>query len=622
MEEDKKLFKFFTSNILNIDPVYWIENNLTLDGKPFRLNGNGFKPFADIYRYIGLKSLEPNSKPVVIVKGRQVGATTMAAALELYFMCCGLYGKNNKPPIRLAHCFPQLELAFRYTKTKLNVMVSSAVPGHDPEKPNKKVSVIEALLDTSVPSNDSLQYKQFKGGNHLFIESLGVTGDRLRGMTIDGIMCDEVQDMRWQAIGQSLKILTASQYGARGSGIQVYFGTPKQKGSDYWKLWNSSTQQYYYLGCEKCNEFFQLYTPGTNEWEKIWIEKFVVKCTHCGHEQDKIAAAERGKWIASNPDAPYIGYHINQLYIPYFSKEKVLSEKPENNPINTERIYQNEVLGEFYSGDASPLTPDDIDKNCADYQRKFSASILPSEERKIYLGCDWGLKADLEQLSEGESSTLKSQGKSYSCAVVLSVDGPNKLSIQYATRLKRNNLEEKKKIVEEMFRKYSINLAVGDIGYANDLTELLQKEYGPRFLASQSASQVNGKARFKEDFFPHTILFEKDYHIEELISWIKKGWIRFPYGDFEKIGWLIDHCCSMELKPKIDRSGDVGTMYKKGPTPNDGFMALLNAFLAYKYEITNGFKISNPNNMCVPTVSKQIPAIAAYIPGLNPWKKK
>ena len=84
------LFEQLREGLLAIDPVAFCEKYLTLDGKPFRLNGNGYKPFADIYRYIGIKALEKDSKPVVLVKGRQVGATTMAAALELFFMTSGM----------------------------------------------------------------------------------------------------------------------------------------------------------------------------------------------------------------------------------------------------------------------------------------------------------------------------------------------------------------------------------------------------------------------------------------------------------------------------------------------------------------------------------------------------
>ena len=64
------------------------------------------------------------------------------------------------------------------------------------------------------------------------------------------------------------------------------------------RMWQTSSQQYYYLGCEGCKEHFPLYTPGSDDWEDIWIHTKIVKCPKCGHEQDKLAAQERGKWVA------------------------------------------------------------------------------------------------------------------------------------------------------------------------------------------------------------------------------------------------------------------------------------------------------------------------------------
>ena len=50
----------------------------------------------------------------------------------------------------------------------------------------------------------------------------------------------------------------------------------------------------------------------------------------------------------------------------------------------------------------------------------------------------------------------------------------------------------------------------------------------------------------------------------------------------------------MEIKPAISRGGDPSLHYVKGGTPNDGFMALLNAYIAYKFLITKGFSSNNP----------------------------
>lgn len=613
MNQDETFYKM-RQGLLYLDPVYWIEQNLTLDGLPFRLNGNGYKPLVDIYRHIGVKALERSSKPVLISKARQVGMTTAAAALELYFMASGLFGTSGRPPIRIMHAFPQLELAYAYTKTKLNSMISGANPTKTVKKGRAK-SVVEMALDQDVSGNDSLHFKQFSNGNHLWVDSTGLTADRIRGRTVDGLFFDEVQDMRAEAIANAKKILSQAKYGQVAEGLQVYFGTPKQAGSAFWEMWKDSNQQFYYLGCEKCKDFFPLYTAGNNDWEKIWLHGFIVKCTKCEHEQNKIEAAERGKWVVTgNPDADYVGFHLNQLYNPVFSKEAILKEKPENSAVNTERAYQNEVLGEFFAGSSSPITAEELSEKCADIGRKFTRSISHAEPRRVYLGLDWGQKVDLDQMAVGEGGP-RTVGQSYSVAVILTADNPNILSIEYATKLKQNDLSYKKEIVEELFRTYRVNQAVGDIGYANDLCGILQHEYGERFLASRAVSQIKNHIKYEEAIFPKEVMFERDYYIAMLYDFMKQGKIRFPFGNYEQISFMIAQICGMEIKPSKDKYGEVKTRYVKGRIPNDAMMALLNAFLAWRFDLTSGFKVQDTVDLIKNYKNKkQIPAITGYFP--------
>jgi len=606
------IFEQFKNNISNIDPVYWCEKYLTLDGKPFKISKGGYKPFTDMYRYIGIKSLEKNSRHCVVLKGRQIGLTTAIANLSLFLVASNQFGINGRPPMRLMHAFPSLIHVFRYAKTKLNPTIATSIVDGDVKPGKKKVSYIESKLDKESASNDSLQYKQFINGNYLQIESTGLDGSRLRGGTLDGLFFDEIQDMSGIAIQNSLKLLNQSQYGQSGKGIAVFFGTPKQKGSYFWNMWNDSSQQYYHLGCEKCGEYFPLYAPGTN-WEKVWLYGYIVKCEHCGYEQNKLEAAERGKWIVhGNPDAKFTGFHLNQLYMPNFTKETILGEKPENNPNTGEITWQNEVLGEFYAGDAKPISSDEIRELCADVGRKFKSCITIKDNKKVYAGFDWGSK----QVSNG-SENSQTTGQSYSCGVILSEEA-NILSIEYATMLKRNNFTEKKEIVEQMLRQYSVKLAIGDIGYANDLSEHLQNTYGDRFLASRATHQLRGHFKYCSDQFPKEIMFERDYLIAEMFDLMKRGLIRFPYGDYEKIEWLISHCCSMEIKTTANRVNEPVSRYIKGNSQNDGFMALMNAYLAYKFDKTNGFNMVGSGSLVMPdNKSGKILAVSGYIPRMR-----
>ena len=598
MGEEKELFNKLKEDLLSLDPVFWVEHYLTLEGKPFRLHGNGYKPMADIYRYVGIKSLEPNAKPLIICKGRQIGMTTMACALEMYFMGSGIFGVGNNSPIRIMHTFPQLELAAAYSAAKLNQMMSSSViMDNEIKKGSKPKSYMQSLLDLGSASNNNLHFKQFVNGNHLWVESIGLDADRIMGRTCDVIFVDEVQKTTGQAIGNALKILTTAKYGRPSKGVQVYFGTPRRKGSDFYKMWATSTQQYYYLGCEKCNKHFPLYTPGSDDWEKIWLHGFIVRCTHCNHEQDKRDAAERGKWVAikseADEDCKMIGFHINQLYMPTFTKEDILGEKPGNHPINNERVFQNEVMGEFYQGDSSPITVEEIRETCGEPERKFRARIEQEKDQIVVLGIDYGAKADLEQIANPDK--VKLGGQSYSTAVVLLAKGPGLLSIEFATKFRRNDMASKRGIIDQIMRQYSVTLAVGDIGFSQDFSTELQYSYGNRYLVSRAHNKVNDYVKFKPDAIPKEILFERDHYIGELYEQMKKGCIKFPLGDYEKVAWLIEHCASMDLDPSISKYGDHTIHYVKGSTPNDGFCALLNAYLAYKFIITKGFTNNNPH---------------------------
>lgn len=908
-----ELFYQFQDSLFRMDPVYFCAKYLKVDGKPLDLVGTGYKPFQDIYRYIGISAIEKNSKPIVMVKGRQVGATTMAAALECYFIGCGRFGTHGRSPMRMMHLFPTLSLAAAYTKDKLDPMIGQAAPVPGTLKKNGlPKSFMENIFDSGSPANDSMHFKKFMHGNQIWIESTGLDGDRIRGRmlnletelptpdqgfvklkdlkegdklfdengnvcnvtklhpidenpesyritfddgtiieacaehlwfinnlslvkntkfifehkdetlilqsflpknfnienipvkqstfsikdivkidplpmrcitvdspshlylvtrsyipthnTIDCAMFDECfphdqlidtnigkikigkvidlfnnnkaplintynentgifeyksitnawnrgkrkviqvqlnnrkikctpnhpflttkgwvkakdlvpgnivltssitdnvagtisvtsvtllnkevdvydievkdnhnfiacfarnvknntgvivhncQDMTDLAIGAATKVLAKANYGSTGQGLQVYFGTPKTKGGSYWEMWQNSSQQYFHLRCEKCGSYFPLYRPDTN-WEDVWIYGMTVRCTDCAHEQDKNEAVERGKWIPlNNPDeCDFVGYHFNQLYIPTFTRETVIKAKPDRSPINTERVYMNEVLGEFYDGEGGTITTEQIRTKCIDKNRKMVKYIHTDAGKRVYAGFDWGQRGALEQLS-GRGG----KKGSYSCAVILTVQD-NLFNVEFCTRLMKADPETKEGSVEEMFRRYNMTLAVGDIGDAYDLTHRMQRTYDERFLASRSQHKVIGHVKYMSDIWPKTIIFEKDYYIGELLGLLKEGRIKFPGGHYHKIEWLIEHCASMDIKVTKDKSGEPLKKYVKGSGANDGLMALLNAYLAWKFDVTQGFTIANPLHMKyeIATEASPVQAIIGYIPRMN-----
>ena len=339
-----------------------------------------------------------------------------------------------------------------------------------------------------------------------------------------------------------------------------------------------SDQRYYHLGCKNCKGTFPFYLPDDDRWTKIWVSGHTIKCPLCGTEQTKVESINLGKWVPSKKDAKFVGFHINQLYIPYFSKENILDLMPENNPAQTDRIWNNEVIGEFYSGYGMPITKADIYNLCRDADRRFSRKI-DGNKKATYLGIDWGGKND---------SKDDIGGQSYSCAVVLSVGIDGTLSIEHAHKLRKNNYEYKKDTVYEMYRRFGIQRGVSDWFFGQDVVHDLQLRYKDKFLGAQGSGSLVKPLKYREDEL--IITYNKDLMIEELFDLLRKGKIRFPWKSYENIEWLIDHCTSMEVKQRIVAGSPIKT-YVKGSSPNDGLMALMYAYMAYKFDITSGFSV-------------------------------
>jgi len=604
-KEQQDLFYDIKEKIQDMDPVYWCEKNLTIDGRPFRISDNGWKPFVDMYRYLGITAVSGEGKPVVFCKSRQVGGTSTGLFLELFLLASGKYGRKGKPPMRIMHAFPLLETAARYSKTKLSSTIATSRPVFTPKNKNKPVPFLETRLDSTIASKDSLSFKQFEGGSHLFIESTGLDGSRLRGLTLDVIFYDEVQLMREEAIGNTGKSLTAAQYGKNktSNGIEFYFGTPLGKQTPFHKMWLASSQQYFHLGCEECQRDFPLYTPGSNKWMEIWIDDdldendpdhgFIVKCPHCDHCQNKIEATKRGKWVAynKNENCKYVGFHLNQLFIPdkKNTRSYVLAQHYDNHPINSAKVWNTEVLGEFYDNDASPITYDEISTACGDRTFGFSQSAAPGQFQKVYLGLDWGDRID----TDSEDSKSASIGRSYTTAVILAED-KNQLKIIYCEKFKRTDPAYKTARIEALVRQYNVDLILADIGHGADMAFTLREKYGERFIACRGQGALTARYKYRTDLSVPEILFDHQYHLERSFSLLKKGLIRFPFMNYEYCGWLVHHCSSMEIKITQDRAGNYQQKYVKGSNPNDGFMALNYCLIGRHFLQTNGFKIVDP----------------------------
>jgi hypothetical protein len=607
----EKLFESLKKEISVLDPVAFAENHLTIDNKPFNMTDSGWKFMADVYRDVAAQATAPEAKPMVILKGRQVGATILAAVLSLYFTASGLYGTTpSKPPIRVLHAFPTLGIMSKYSKDKLASMIAKSQDGF--------VSSRSAYNDPElrrVTPEDTLTEKTFVGSNKLRVDSVGRDADRLRGLSQDVLLFDEVQDMNQGAIENALRVLTTAQYGPPTKGVQLYFGTPKQAGSYFWDLWQASDQRYYQLKCVECEHFFFLYTIGNDDWKDIWIEGHTVKCPECGLKQHKKAAIEGGKWVPTNPGPQkFIGYHMNVLLNPIFTKEAVMDYDPEENPTRSMRAWQNETLGNFFSTSNMTISLEDLKAMCLNPERTLAKRVRedaisplgePVASKTYCMGIDWGDKIEDEEDNRGQSFTV---------IVILSLDkNTGTFTVENAWKLPKNDFQYKVEVIQHLFRMFQIKMCVADYMWGADVVNHMQTvlNYGTRFLGCHNSGNVGSMLTYKPKELRVTV--HKDMMLDDIFSMFRKAKIKFPArGDsYDRIMWLLEHCASMEVTI-AKRYGSPVKKYIKGIGPNDGLMALMYAMIAHRFLATSGFKgVATPKR----GGGRPLP-VTAYVPGV------
>lgn len=612
LDAHEKMFRDLKREVAVLDPVAFAENYLTIDGRPFEMTGTGWKFMTDVYRDVAAQATSPDAKPMVILKGRQVGATVLAAVLSLYFTSSGLYGMGpDKPPIRVLHAFPTLGIMSKYAKDKLASMIAKSQNGYIASRSAYNDPELRKLTP-----EDTLTEKSFVGSNKLRIDSVGRDADRLRGLSQDVLLFDECQDMPQAAIENALRVLTTAQYGPPTRGVQLYFGTPKQAGSYFWELWQASDQRYYQLRCSDCGHYFFLYRIGDDSWREVWIEGHTVKCPECGFKQHKRDAIEGGRWMPTVPGpTQYIGYHMNVLLNPIFTKEAVEDYDPDVNPTRSIRAWQNETLGNFFSTTNMTISLDELKAAALNPERGLARRVRedgvnPFGEAitsKIYcMGIDWGDKIEDEE---------DDRGQSFTCIVILSYDRKSGgFTVENAWKLPRNDFEYKVEVIQHLFRMFKIRVCVADYMWGQDVVNHMQTAlgFGTRFLGCMNSGTVGSILTYKPKDLRVTV--NKDMMLDDVFSMLRKSKISFPAkGDsYDRIMWLLEHCASMEVTT-AKRHGSPVKKYIKGIGPNDGLMALMYALIAHRFITTSGFK-----GVTTPKKDGNRPApVLAFVPGVK-----
>lgn len=274
----------------------------------------------------------------------------------------------------------------------------------------------------------------------------------LEGKSPELCIIDEAQYQDIEHFGRVHQTMMATK------GKVKIFGIGGEAGSAYEKLWNETNQCEWYYDDPNWRERLQFDHNG------LVIEEYLKEVL-------------RGRWIPQNPNSEsFHGYHIPQTIfptIPLTIQDAI--EKHKTHPrfsIEYQKDtlkkseFNSHVMGDFYNSPHRPITKKMID-GCTDHYRY--QSLLKSDEIKnlkkifgkeitIAMGVDFG---------SGSSSVT-------AISILISWHKSDRIQVAHIEQRPPENQLGQAQYITELFKKYSCDIGVGDLGYGANQIKIIQ----------------------------------------------------------------------------------------------------------------------------------------------------
>jgi len=273
----------------------------------------------------------------------------------------------------------------------------------------------------------------------------------LEGKSPTLCILDEAQYQDIEYFGKIHQTMMATK------GKTKIFGIGGEGGSPYEKLWKETDQREWFYD--------------DHDWrEKLQFDKNGLML---GEYLNNILC---GKWIAQNNSEHFHGYHIPQTIFPTIPlTEHDSIEKYKIHPRfsieyqkNTlpESLFRSHVMGVFFNSPHRPVTKEMLLRCTAPY--RYLSLLKPQESRElkntfrdeitIAIGVDFG---------SGSSSVT-------AIAIIILWKKPKRIQLVHIEKRPQENQMRQAQYITELFKKFSCDIGVGDLGYGANQVKIIQ----------------------------------------------------------------------------------------------------------------------------------------------------
>lgn len=327
----------------------------SIKGEPYSLED--YFPFEPYFR----TQVAPKN---LFIAGRQVAKSTGLASRGIAF-------SNTVPWFTTLYVTPLFEQIRRFSQNYVRMFIEN--------------SPVRDMMVSDKTVNQMLQ-RTFLNNSALIMNFAGLSADRIRGISAQCVVYDEIQDMDKEHLPVIRECMSGSKYGD----LEFFGGTPKGLENTIAGLWNDSAQGEWAMKCHKCGHWN---IPSLTHDLEAMIGPYDdsisetnpgVICGKC--RKRRTIFPREGHYIYARPSLrwQFAGWHIPQLIMPMHyanpNKWAVLLGKQAGKYNTTRNKFYNEVCGESYDSGSRIITITELKR----------AAVLPwgNTLREVTTKCD------------------------------------------------------------------------------------------------------------------------------------------------------------------------------------------------------------------------------------------
>jgi len=346
--------------------------------------------------------------------------------------------------------------------------------------------------------------KKFLNHAKVYLRYAQISPDRLRGMSVDKIYWDEVQDQNPDNIPIVEQAMSRSMVKE-----SVYTGTPKRTKGPLAELWYNSTMYEWIPKCEYCGSW--------NFIDERVIGDTGPICYRCG----KHLNTRKGQWVHTGPkDATSVGFRVS---LPMFADAPWVDWKRDvldyRKTLTSDAIFFNEVLGLEYDTGVTPVTIADLKKCCT------GGPMIKDPDKTLLSG------PNTLGLDYGPVSSLKSKTVA---SIMQNTNGKTRVMYLKKYAGAQADYTYIHRDIPRLFNKWNIKVIGADAGLGDGPNSEIRNRIGNynRLIAFRYSGSQKQKGKWNNTSREYTI--SRNIVLTELFSKIKKQQIIFPrWEDFE-----------------------------------------------------------------------------------------